>query len=176
MPASVALFKKYPNRILVETGSYAGDGIQCALDAGFIHVISIELSERHYLACKCRFEEDSRAWIVRGDSSQVLSGVLARIDEPVTLWLDGHWSGGLTAYGPEKETPLMDELDAIAAHHIKGHTILIDDMQDWRRDKPGVGFGKQEIMRKIRDISEHYRFTIEDGPSGPGGILAASFR
>ena len=44
MPASVELFKKYPNPVFIETGTCHGIGVQMALDAGFKYVFSIELS------------------------------------------------------------------------------------------------------------------------------------
>ena len=56
----------------------------------------------------------------------MLGSVLDRLDRPALFWLDGHFSGGITAKG-EKETPVMEEIDQILNHRVKGHTILIDD-------------------------------------------------
>jgi hypothetical protein len=44
MPASVELFQRYLNPVLVETGTYLGEGIRHALAAGFASVRSVELS------------------------------------------------------------------------------------------------------------------------------------
>jgi len=42
------LFEKYPNPVFIETGTYHGEGIQYALQAGFKNVRSVELSEPLY--------------------------------------------------------------------------------------------------------------------------------
>ena len=52
MPSEVNIFGKYPNPYFVETGSYDGSGIQRALDSGFQQVLSVELSEKYFNACK----------------------------------------------------------------------------------------------------------------------------
>ena len=52
MPANSKFFALYPNRIFVETGSFNGDGIQAAIEAGFETIHSIELSEHYYNHCK----------------------------------------------------------------------------------------------------------------------------
>jgi hypothetical protein len=55
-----------------------------------------------------------------------LPELLARVHEPALFWLDGHYSGGLTARGA-KDTPLLEEIEAIAHHGVPGHVVLIDD-------------------------------------------------
>lgn len=175
MPANLKLFGTYkgPHRIFIETGSYCGDGIQLALDAGFEQIHSIEISERHYIACCCRFETDSRVKVHHGDSGTMLAEVMAQINEPVMLWLDGHWSGGDTGGSAMHETPLMEELDALLPHPIKTHTILVDDVLAWKKEKPGVGFGMQELFEKIRRINEGYRFHMDTGEGTVRDVLTA---
>ena len=92
MPAYKELFQRYPNRIFIETGSYVGDGIQSALDAGFETIYSIELSSQLFSHCCRRFEWDPRVLVCHGDSGEMLPGILKYIDEPVTFWLDSHYS------------------------------------------------------------------------------------
>ena len=47
-----------------------------------------------------------RAEILQGDSTDVLPEVVEKMDEPTLFWLDGHYSGGITASG-EQETPIV---------------------------------------------------------------------
>lgn len=163
MPSTTEVFKKYLNKKFIETGSYIGDGIQQALDAGFENVISIELSDKYFSICENRFSNDNKVKIVKGDSYKVLPSILSDIDTAVTFWLDGHHSCGDTALG-DFWAPLMQELDAIKEHKIKNHTILIDDMRCWENPNPVHGFYKEDIFSKLLEINKDYKFTFEDSP------------
>lgn len=155
------VFRHHLNETFIETGSYLGDGIQNALDAGFQHVYSIELAPHHYHRCCNRFAGNPKVHLYLGDSSVVLSQILQNINEPVTFWLDGHYSWGDTAKG-ETNTPLMKELAIIAEHPIKTHTILIDDVRQFGTVE--FDFLKQdEILDMLRAINPDYIFYYEDG-------------
>lgn len=169
MPADKELFKKYPNPIFIETGSLVGDGIQHALDAGFEIVFSIELSRTLYSLCADRFIDYDNVHLILGDSSKELSELLSMIKKPVTFWLDAHDSGGGTARG-DVESPLMRELEIIGNHHIKTHTILIDDLRCW--SVANNGFDIEMIRAAILRINGDYKFTFENGFQ-PYDILAA---
>lgn len=162
MPSNTENFRKYPNDIFIETGSFLGDGIQQALDAGFKNVISIELSDKYFTISTNRFMYNPNVKIVKGDSFKVLPELLKSINTPVTFWLDGHHSCGDTALG-EHWAPLMQELDAIKNHPIKTHTIIIDDMRCWQEPNPVHGFHKDDIFEKLKEINPDYKFTYEDG-------------
>ena len=160
MPASKELFEKYPNPVFIETGSYRGDGIQLALDAGFKAIYSIELGMILYLNCIERFKGMDNVNITLGDSANMLPLVLKEINNPVTFWLDGHYSGEDTVMG-NQNTPLIQELEAIKNHSIKTHTIIIDDLRTWYKDTHG--FDTLDLMKKILEINPDYNFKLEDG-------------
>ena len=88
------LFKEYKQncKTFVETGSYAGDGIQKALDADYENVISIELSQRYVKECMMRFDGQENVEIVEGDSADILFPTIENINERILFWLDGHYS------------------------------------------------------------------------------------
>jgi len=160
MSAPRGLFRKYPNHIFIETGSYKGDGIQQALDEGFNTIYSIELSKNLYKNCVDKFKENNNIHLILGDSGEMLDTLLTMIKESVTFWLDGHYSGGETALG-SLNSPLLQELEAIKNHNVKNHTILIDDLRGW--DKNIHGFDINNLMEKIKEINPDYIFTFEDG-------------
>jgi hypothetical protein len=85
MPAGKNLFQKYMNPIFIETGSWHGDGVQLALDAGFKTIYSIELGVDLYIRCKERFSAIDNVHLLQGDSSIVLPELLKNIKEPVTF-------------------------------------------------------------------------------------------
>lgn len=169
MPGSAELFGRFPNATFVETGSYLGDGIQAALDAGFRRVVSIELSDKYFGICSTRFANDPRVTLIQGDSAVALAQVLEGLQEPATFWLDGHWSAGDTARGPVT-VPLLHEIRAIAAHPIKGNTLLIDDMRCWKTFNPVHGFEEKDIFVQLQALGS---FTHEfvDSPHAPNDVL-----
>ena len=178
MPANSAFFLKHPNSVFIETGSLIGDGIQAAVDAGFDVIHSIELSEQYYNHCRARFSDNPKVHLHLGDSSKILWGIISEIEVPITFWLDGHHCGGDTAFG-DKASPLLDELDIIARHPIKTHTILVDDLRCWNVNDinyQSYQFGLNEIQEKIRAINPEYVFTIEDSAMFTKDILVAKIR
>lgn len=162
MPTQTNIFKNYPNNYFIETGSYIGNGIAQAIDAGFKHIISIELSYKYFVLCKNKFQNYSFVNIIHGDSCKILSNVISYIREPITFWLDGHYSSGDTAIG-QYPSPLMQELDSISNHLIKNHTIIIDDMRCWQKSDPLYNFDTFDIIKKIYEINPKYKIEYVDG-------------
>lgn len=162
MPSSLGLFKKYTSDIFFETGSFMGDGIQYALEAGFKKIYSMELSDKYFNHCTERFRNNKAVTVIKGDSGLDLYDAIKDIDSPITFWLDGHHSCGDTALG-SAWSPLMLELNLIGKHHIKSHTIMIDDMFCWEKDNPVIGFGIKEIQEKLLSINPDYIFEYQAG-------------
>jgi len=158
--SSKELFSRYPNPVFIESGSYYGDGVQAALDAGFNNIYSIELDEKLYIYCTDRFKDKMNVNIIFGDSHLVLDELLSKITCPATFWLDGHWAGDGTARG-KYESPLLKELEAIGRHHIKTHTILIDDLRCW--DKRIQGFDRQVLSNACHQINPKYNISFTKG-------------
>lgn len=152
MPANKELFEKYINPVFIETGSYYGDGIQLAIDAGFEIIYSIESSFELYEQCVARFKDMDNVHLLLGKSQRILEKLLININKPVTFWLDAH---------DEHSSPLLRELKIIENHHIKTHTIIIDDLREWSVEK--YGFDIDTLKVKILEINPDYIFILEDG-------------
>jgi hypothetical protein len=60
-----------------------------------------------------------------GDSKKILPELLKTIHEPITIFLDAHYSGGTTAFGDE-EAPLLFELELLK-NRKHNDIIIIDD-------------------------------------------------
>lgn len=112
-------------RLLIETGTLRGDMVEATRGA-FERVWSIELDEALYEAAAERFRAYPNVTIVRGDSATSLPEIVRDQPEPILYWLDGHWSGGVTARG-SVDTPLLAELTTILARGNARDAILIDD-------------------------------------------------
>ncbi len=164
------IFVKYPNKYFIESGSFVGDGIQMAINAGFKIIYSIELKESFYENNLLRFAFYPFVKSLLGDSTDMLPIVLKEIDAPATFWLDGHYSGSDTAKG-SSNTPLLAELNHISHHPIKTHTILIDDIRQFGTKEMDF-ITLEDVLEKIRSINPNYEFIYEDGYK-PGDVLVA---
>lgn len=119
----VRLVKESGLRNFVETGTYRGDTLAAVaphVDTAF----SIELDRSLYDAACTRFT-GRNVRLFHGDSTVVLPEVVRSLDAPTVFWLDGHFSGGVTAHGPTT-TPIESELRCLLAER-DAHLILIDD-------------------------------------------------
>jgi hypothetical protein len=63
----------------------------------------------------------------------VLPGVLQQLERPALFWLDGHYSGGITAQA-DRHTPIVQELIHIFSSASPGHVVLVDDARCFGTD------------------------------------------
>jgi hypothetical protein len=151
-PVKHAVVKEYQSRfgpgVFIETGTFAG-GMIDAVRSRFDRVFSIELDPGWHSRAVERFRADPRITLLQGDSGVRLQEVLDSLTEPALFWLDAHYSGPVTARGA-LDSPSVKELDAIRAHGVGGHVVLIDDMRDFqgRDGYPTV----DEVLRWIRGV------------------------
>jgi hypothetical protein len=73
-----------------------------------------------------RFRRNKHIEIIHGDSGKVLKTLLPNLTTPTLFWLDGHYSGSITAQG-ETDCPIYEELSHIFNSSDIGHVIVIDD-------------------------------------------------
>jgi endo-1,4-beta-mannosidase len=101
----------------------------------------------------------------------MLGETIQGFNVPITFFLDAHPCGD--AYFGEGNplvrtyqghSSIEAELDQIARHHIKRHTIMIDD---WKV------FGSSKIIEKIREINRDYNIEYREG-NYKNDILIAS--
>ncbi len=165
-------FERFPNYYFVETGTFGGDGIQLALRAQYPEIHSIELDAKLYRNGLNQFRSLKNVHIWQGNSGLMLYDVIKDLDKPITFWLDGH--NGV--YDPNgNNTPILEELGQIKKHHIKTHTILIDDMHCCNSDLFDY-ITKDDIIKKIKEINPDYVITYVDGGSDgeyPNNIMVA---
>jgi len=149
--------KDFNTRILIETGTYLGDMIH-AMKKSFSRIISFELDHDLAAQAQQRFANDNHIRIVEGDSGKLLGEHLSTINEPCLFWLDGHYSGGITAKGA-LETPIKNELAAILSHESDGHVILIDDARCFTggNDYPTL----DELKNFVADRKPNHKFSVE---------------
>ena len=160
---------KYKTDEFIETGTLHGAGCIKAVRAGFKRIQSIEILESNFFLSKKRLSKHLRGATAVpeielhfGDSSEILPKILKSIDWRCTFWLDGHGGYKGTGVG-KKNCPLMEELDAIADHHIRDHIILIDDMRIIRKTACNTkGVTENSVLEKLVEINPLYNITYVD--------------
>ena len=171
MGVTKALIEKYYHPCYIETGSAGGDGIMTAVEAGCVQIIGIELAEFLYERSRKRFvgEDEKKVAILLGKSEDKLNDVLTHCDRTKTkaiIFLDAHKVGTV----PGKETyPLLTELRIIAKHHIKNHTIMIDDVRLFGKELDPYMFVVNEVMK----INHQYKIVFEDSNTNEKDVLVA---
>lgn len=140
---------------LVETGTYLGDMVEAQKNR-FSKVYSIELSERLHKQAQKRFKGSDHIVLLQGDSGTKIAEVVAELKTPAVFWLDGHYSGGITAKA-DKECPVPEELHAIFNSPVD-HIILIDDARLFN------GTQDYPTIEQIQDIIQQHKknYTIEN--------------
>ena len=157
----------------IETGTYYGDTVQLALNAGFNKIHSVELDTVLFDKAVKRFANNDNVRIWYGDSVDSLKDILALVNGPATFWLDAHASGELVG-GKSGGSPVVDELTIIQAHSCNEHTIFIDDRRlfgsaEWSFVK------EEDAMELLRKINPNYKILYLDGHV-PGDVICATVK
>lgn len=168
-------------RVFVETGTYRGDAIQLALDAGFDEIYSMDSDPRNIEHCKDRFDlfryPDGEVGkkiqgLVAGDSAKDLRKMLHFIHEPALFWLDAHSQHLENEKQRGEPFPLLKELKQIALHaealrdHLgenSTHVIIIDDMLHLTH--PAItGWRREEIEEAVLAVDKRYKIQYFANP------------
>lgn len=144
-------------KLFVETGTYLGVMID-SMKNKFEKLYSIELSDFLFNRAKKMFKNHPNVQMVLGDSGVKIADVLSELKQPAIFWLDGHYSGGVTAKA-DIETPILAELRKILDHPIKQHIIIIDDARlfNGKRDYPTI----EEITKFTLEIDKNLQIFLE---------------
>lgn len=121
-------------------------------------IYSMELSSFLFRIAKQVLADCDNVTLLQGDSGAILPRILASVSEQCVFWLDAHYSGGIASMGA-CETQISNELQAIAAHRVRNHVILIDDVRDFDGKRyPTLQFLQDFCAKHFPDHS----FTVED--------------
>ncbi len=129
----------YDLPVLFETGTFLGNGVKLALDAGFESIYSVEIVEQYYQANVELFADRPEVTIIEGTSAAALDSVLRSIEPNILFWLDAHFpgaDGGLSGYNDCHDEavkfPLETEIEAIHRHRRgRDDVIIIDDLNHY---------------------------------------------
>jgi len=134
--------QQYGLRTMVETGTNLGQMIQSLLPL-MDTIYSIEMDDWSYERAQRLFADNPEVHVIHGDSKRELLRLLPAIQQPCLFWLDAH--------NFDLETPVREELQAIASHLVPGHVILVDDSKwfDGRNQYPTMEWVRRFVEQNL---------------------------
>jgi predicted O-methyltransferase YrrM len=152
------LVKTHDLKVFVETGTYLGFTVEHVLDK-FEEIYTIELDLKLHEQASAKFEAHEKVICILGDSGKKLADLLYYMDDRALVWLDAHWSAGITARG-DKDTAITAELDALGEATRRDHVLMIDDLVDFNGQNgyPTV----DELKQRVREINPLYEIHLLD--------------
>lgn len=162
---SYEVLSKYKNNIFFETGTLWGGGVDMALRCDFKKIYTCELSSQKIEFNKAKFAKEiseNKVVIIEGDTFETFAAAIKTITEPTTFWLDAHWDDGPMG---KFRCPLPYELQSLAEHPIKNHTLLIDDRRLFGANGHTWGgeITEDQIINLIKKINPEYKISYENG-------------
>lgn len=161
----------------IETGTYMGDSAD-VLHRVFGRCITIEKSPTLAEQATIRFEGVPGVSVLQGSSRERLGEALEAVHIPPFVWLDAHWSGGITA-GSDDPCPVLDEVRGVAARFPAAAVVLVDDARIFGAADPDdqVNSGWPSLLDVLMVLREAgwVTFVMDDVIAGIPPALAASF-
>ncbi len=158
-----AFLSQFKADVFVETGTYKGNGIRRALQAGMGEVHSIEINSSWLQSLPEDLKGRPHVHLHLGDSAEILHQVLLPLDlscSSLTVFLDAHvMTGQLTS--AKNPCPVLKELDILGRHTDRA-TILVDDMRIFATARESWnGIGVEDIRAKVLEINPEYLIRFE---------------
>ncbi|MGH8488173.1 MAG: hypothetical protein ACREXS_04705 [Gammaproteobacteria bacterium] len=115
--------------------------------------LDIKLADRavSYLA------DRENVTVLHGDALDVLPKVLQSPVDKVLIFLDGHFSGGVTVCGDMPE-PAVEELRVISAYRDKIQAVVVDDFRCFGTEHGWPS--KSALLKAAEDYFEKYGFEL----------------
>jgi hypothetical protein len=143
----------------IETGTFKAEGTLLLREV-VSRVWTVELDAALYERATASHSHRAGITFLQGSSDEVLSKLIADVDEPVIFWLDAH--GGMVDHlsqkvfnpaGDNTQCPLIGELQAIRGFcHAASSCILIDDARVFLGPLPQLRAGDWPSLVNIIDL------------------------
>lgn len=131
---------------LIESSTYLGNTAYRA-SFFFTSVFTIELDEALARRASRLLKRRRNVFLLEGDAIDVLPTIFSEhAFSKAVVFLDGHYSGGVTAHGAIAE-PAIEEIRILARHRARIAAIVIDDFRCFGVD---LGFpSKSQLLNAI---------------------------
>jgi hypothetical protein len=120
-------------RVFVESGTYLGESVEF-LRPHMDRIVTVEVEPKLHADADAKFAGDPAIDVRFGDALDLIPAIVRELDQPALIWLDGHFSGGVTGQGEFVE-PAQAILEKFAdAPPPAGSTVVIDDLRMFGRE------------------------------------------
>ena len=131
------IFRARKHQVLVESGTYLGGTVAFMLPHAR-KIVSVEIEPSLYEEARRRFADDPKVELHLGDAAELIPELVAGVDEPALIWLDGHFTGGVNTVRGEAVEPAPGILESLGRLNLpRGTTVVVDDLRLFGR---GDGF------------------------------------
>lgn len=133
----LSLFQRRGHRAFVESGTFLGGTVEFFLPHAR-RIFTVELDPTLYRDAAVKFAATPAVTVLHGDATDHIPRIVAELGEPALVWLDGHYSGGITARGAEDE-PALTILAELGEQGVpEGSTIVVDDLRGFSAEPDGL--------------------------------------
>ncbi|NJN11920.1 MAG: hypothetical protein HC836_29320 [Richelia sp. RM2_1_2] len=149
--------KATQSKVFIETGTYLGVTTRrCA--PFFEKVYTIELDKELASKAASFLKPKKNIQVLQGDALDILPELLSQeIVNNCLIFLDGHFSGGVTACGSLPE-PAIEELKIIAKYKNKINAVIIDDFRLFGTE---TGFpSKTNLFQFLEQNFQEFHITV----------------
>jgi hypothetical protein len=143
-------------KALIETGTYLGVTTKRCVPH-FENIYTIELDQELAKQAQRFLDNNKNVHVLQGDAVLLLTEILNKDIQDVLIFLDAHFSGGVTALGNLPE-PAIEELRVISKFKDKVAGIIIDDFRLFGTE-PGFP-NKSDVFRAIEEFFPGFRLTV----------------
>lgn len=143
-------------RVFIEAGTYLGVTTKrCA--SHFEHVYTIELDKDLAKRAEIFLASTKNVEVLQGDALLILPQILDHSISDILVFLDAHFSGGLTACGDLAE-PAIEELKILSKYKEKVAGIIIDDFRLFGTE-PGFP-EKSSVFHAIEEYFPDFKLKV----------------
>ena len=154
----LGIFRERKHQVLVESGTYLGGTVAFMLPHAR-KIVSVEIEPSLYEEARRRFAGEPKVELHLGDAAKLIPELVAGIDQPALIWLDGHFTGGVNTVRGEAVEPAPGILDSLARLELpSGTTVVVDDLRLFGR---GDGFPQlDELAQAARAAFPHATIAV----------------
>jgi hypothetical protein len=153
------LFRDRKHAVLVESGTYLGGTIAFMLPHAQ-RIISVEIEPSLYEAARLRFAGEPKVELHLGDAGILIPEVVASLEEPAFIWLDGHFTGGVNTVRGDEVEPAPAILESLGRLELPpGTTIVVDDLRL---------FGRGDGFPQLDELAQAARAAFPDATIASG--------